>query len=161
MCEEFAPSFLVTIMLGRSAFGNCFGHIEDAASDNIQDIIFLGGGLMLNDADLFGGRTKLKILARDWYDMWKYLESKSTVMFSVTLMCWEYRYTSLLKRVQPSHRATVSWTTSFTGSNDALCIHPRALEISVKARMWDHCPSCYMDTLLLLRVQTIHRATVS
>ena len=36
------------------------------------------------------------------------------------------------------------WGYSSTGSNEALCIHPRSLELSVKARMLDPCPSCWM-----------------
>ena len=46
------------------------------------------------------------------------------MMFSVPLMCCEYRYVSLLTSVHPSQRATASWDSLFTGSNDALCIQP-------------------------------------
>ena len=52
--------------------------------------------------------------------------------------------------VQPNHRATVLWTSSFTGSKYALYILPRALELYVKARTWSPCLSfwifVYIDT---------------
>ena len=66
------------------------------------------------------------------------------MMLLVPLMCWEYRDTSLLKSVQPNHRATVSCTPSFIGSKYSLCIHPRALELFVKAGTWDPYPSCWI-----------------
>ena len=76
--------------------------------------------------------------------MLKSLESESAMILLVTLMCWEYRYTLLLTSVQPNHCATVSWPLLFTGSKDDLCIHPRELEISVKARKCTPCPSCWI-----------------
>ena len=76
--------------------------------------------------------------------MLKSLDSKHAMMFSVPLMCWEHRNTSLLTSVQPNHHATVSCPPKLTGSKDALCTHPRALELSVKARMWAPCPSCWI-----------------
>ena len=76
--------------------------------------------------------------------MWKSLESKSAMMLLVPLIYWKYMYTLLLASVQPSHRATVSWDSSFTGSNESLCIHPRSIEVSVKTGMWDPCPSFWM-----------------
>ena len=57
------------------------------------------------------------------------------MMFSVPLMCCEYRDVSLMTSVHPSHRATASWDSEFTGSKDALCIQPSALELSVNVRM--------------------------
>ena len=57
------------------------------------------------------------------------------MMFSVPLICCEYRDVSLLTSVHPSHRATASWDYAFTGSKDALYIQPSALELSVNARM--------------------------
>ena len=47
-------------------------------------------------------------------------------------------------RVHPRHRATVSWGSSLPGLNEALCIHHRELELSIKARMWDSCPIFWM-----------------
>ena len=64
--------------------------------------------------------------------------------FPVLLMCWYYRDTLLLTRLKPNHLATVSWHTSFTGSNDYLCIHPRAIDLSIKARMCDPCRSFWI-----------------
>ena len=57
------------------------------------------------------------------------------MMFSVPLMCCDYIIFSLLTSVHLSHRATASWDSAFTGSKDALCIQPSALELSVNARM--------------------------
>ena len=62
VCEECAPPLPVTRLLGRSRFGDSFGHVEDVASKNIQEIIILGGGLMWNYAAFCGGRTELKFL---------------------------------------------------------------------------------------------------
>ena len=57
------------------------------------------------------------------------------MMFSVPLMCCEYRDVLLLTSVHTRHRATASWDSEFTGLKDALCIQPSALELSVNARM--------------------------
>ena len=66
------------------------------------------------------------------------------MMFSVTLMCCDYRDVSLLTSVHPSQRATASCDSAFTGSKDALCIQPSVLELSVNAKMCDPCPICKM-----------------
>ena len=50
VCEECAPYLPVARLIGRSSFGYSLGFVEDAASDNIQEIISLGGSLMWNDA---------------------------------------------------------------------------------------------------------------
>ena len=51
-------------MLGHSGFGDYFGHVEDAASYNIQEIIFLSISLMWNDAAVYGGRMELNFFVR-------------------------------------------------------------------------------------------------
>ena len=66
------------------------------------------------------------------------------MIFSVPLMCCEYRDVSLLTSVHLSHRATALWDSAFTGSKDALCIQTSALELSVNARMCDPCPNLRM-----------------
>ena len=66
------------------------------------------------------------------------------MMFSVTLICCDYRDVSLLTSVHPSQRATASCDSAFTGSKDALCIQPSVLELSVNAKMCDPCPICKM-----------------
>ena len=48
-------------------------------------------------------------------------------MFSVPLMCCEYRDVSLLMSVHTSQLANASCDSAFTGSKDALCIQPSAL----------------------------------
>ena len=144
MCEECAPSVPVSRLIGRSSFGDSFGRVNDAASKNIQEVISLRRGLMWNDAAVCGGRMDLNIFVGDLSERWMSLESEPVIMFSVTLICWEYRDTSLLTRVHPNHRAIVSWGFSLTGLNEYLLIHPRSFELSVKARMWDPCPSCWM-----------------
>ena len=45
-------------MLGGSCFDELIGHVEDAASEKIQEIIFLGGNLMWNVASVCGERMK-------------------------------------------------------------------------------------------------------
>ena len=144
VCEECEPSFTVSRLLGISIFGNSLGHDKDAASENIQEIIYLGGILMWNDAAFWGDRMEFKLIVRDWYDILTFLESESVMMFSVPLICWEYRDASILTRIKLRHRATVSRHPFFIGSKDDLCISPRELELSVKASMWDMWPSFWI-----------------
>ena len=56
MLEECAPPIPVSRLLGRSGFGNAVGTVEASARNNSQEIIFLGGCLMWNDAAVCGGR---------------------------------------------------------------------------------------------------------
>ena len=66
------------------------------------------------------------------------------MMFSVSLMCCEYRYFLLLPSVHPSQYATAPYDYAFTGSKDALCIQTSAMGMSVNAKMCDPCPICRM-----------------
>ena len=66
------------------------------------------------------------------------------MMFSVPLMCFEYRDVLLLTRVQPIQRATSSCDYAFTGSKDALCIQTSAMELYVDSKMCETCPSFRM-----------------
>ena len=66
------------------------------------------------------------------------------MIFSVPLICCLYRDVSLQTRVHLSQRATASCDSEFTGSKDALCIQPIALELSVNTKICDPCPS-YVD----------------
>ena len=52
-------------MLGRSDFGDPLGHVEDAASENVQEIISMGDSLMCNYAAVCGGKMDLNLLLRD------------------------------------------------------------------------------------------------
>ena len=73
------------------------------------------------------------------------------MIFSVLLMCFEYRDVLLITRVQPSIRATASWYSEFTGSKYALGIQPSAPELFVNTRICEPCPSClivmYIDVV--------------
>ena len=51
-------------MLGYSGIGDSFGFVKDSASENIQEITFLGGGLSCNDSAVCGGIMGLEILMR-------------------------------------------------------------------------------------------------
>ena len=88
MNEECAPYLPISGLLGHSGFDYYLGRVEDEASENIQEIIYLGEILMWNDAAVYGGRMDLKMYVRDWYEMLKALESESDMIFLVTLMCW-------------------------------------------------------------------------
>ena len=99
MCEERAPFLPVSRMIGFSSFGYYFGSSVDSASNNIQEVIYMGPGLMCNESTVYGGRMGLKIFVRDSFDNWKSLESESAMMFSVHLIIWECRDTSLMMRV--------------------------------------------------------------
>ena len=61
---------------------------------------------MWNDAAVCGGRVWLKIFVNIWYDMWKYLERESAMIFSVPLMCCKCRDVLLLTRFQPIQQDT-------------------------------------------------------
>ena len=65
MCEECAPYFPVSRLLGSSGFGDSLSHVEDAASNNIQEMTSLCGSLMWNGAAVCGGRMELKTFVRD------------------------------------------------------------------------------------------------
>ena len=62
VCEECATYFPVTRLIDRSDFGGSFGCFEDAASDNIKEIIFLVSSLMCNNSTVFGGIM--------WFFLW-------------------------------------------------------------------------------------------
>ena len=115
MLEECAPPIPVARLLGRSGFGNDVGYVEDDASNDIQEIISLGGCLVWKDSAVYGGRVRLKYFMRFWLDIWKSLKRDSTMIFSVTLICCEYRDVSLLTRVQPSQQDTSLCDSTFTG----------------------------------------------
>ena len=144
MFEEYAPTILVAILTGCSGFGDTVVCVESDYSDDIQEIMFLGVFLMWNDAAVCGGRNCLSFFASVCSDIWKSRKRESAMIFSIPLMCWEYRDFSLLVRVHPSQRATASCDCAFIGSKYALCIHPSALELYVNVKMCDPCPRCRM-----------------
>ena len=65
MCKECEASITVVRLIGYSGFGDSSGCVEYADSDNIQEIIFLGDGLMWNDDSVCGGIMEFKISLRD------------------------------------------------------------------------------------------------
>ena len=99
---------------------------------------------MWSDDTVDGGRIWLKCFFCVCSDLWKYRERESAMMFSVPLMCCEYRDVLLLASFHPSQIATASCDSTFTGSKDALCIHPSEVELSVNAKIFYPCPICSM-----------------
>ena len=91
MLEECTPPIPVARLLGRSGFGNTVGGVKADARNDTQEIKFLGSCLMWNNAAVCCGRIWLIFFVSFWYDLWKSLERESAMMFSVTLMCCEYR----------------------------------------------------------------------
>ena len=81
MCEESALYFPVARLIGNSGFGDYFGHIDDAASDNIHEVIYMGSGLMCNDSAVCGRRMDLKIVVRDLSKRRKSPHSESVMVF--------------------------------------------------------------------------------
>ena len=75
MCEERAPFLPVSRMIGFSSFGYYFGSSVDSASNNIQEVISLGRGLMCNDSAVCGGRVDLNTFVRYLYEWCKSLDS--------------------------------------------------------------------------------------
>ena len=71
-------------------------------------------------------------------DMQKSLERDYAMMFSVTLMCCEYRDVSLLTRVQSSQWDMTLCESEFTGSKNSLYIQPSALELAMNVNMCEH-----------------------
>ena len=71
MFEECAPPILVSILIGRSGFGDAVGCVEAAANNDIREITFLGVYMMWNDAAICGGRIQLKHFVSVWSDIWK------------------------------------------------------------------------------------------
>ena len=61
MFEEYAQLIPVARLLVRSFFGDAVGSVEDAASNDIREIAFLGGCLIWNGADVCGGRIQLNL----------------------------------------------------------------------------------------------------
>ena len=115
MFEEYSPHFPVARLLGHSGFGNDVGSVEAAPSDDTQEITFLGGCLMWNNAAVGCGNIWSKYLVVSGLTYGKFLERESAVIFSVPLMCCEYRDVSLLTSVHPIQHATASWDYAFTG----------------------------------------------
>ena len=144
MVEECAPPIPVSILHGSSGFGYAVGCVKATSINEYQEITFLGGYLMWNDADVCCGRIWLKFFVSVCSDLWESLERESAMMFDVPLMCCEYRDVLLLTIVHPIQRDTASWDSAFTVSKNDLCIHPNALELSVNAKMCDPCPICRM-----------------
>ena len=144
MFDECAPPIPVVRLLGRSGFDDAVGSVESAAGGDIQDITFLGGCLVWSYAAVYGGRIRLNFFVSVWSDPCKSRERESAMMFSVPLMCCEYRDVSLLTSAHPSQCATALCDFAFTGSKDALCIQPSVLELSMNANMCEPCPICRM-----------------
>ena len=69
MFEECAPPIPVSIMPGRSGFGDASVCVESAASNDTQEITFLGGCLMWNDAAFYGDRILLIFFVSIWSDI--------------------------------------------------------------------------------------------
>ena len=86
VCEECVPYIPIYRMLGGTCFDYSIGHVEDGASERIQEIIFLGGNLMCNVAAVCG--EIMKCFMKDWCEMWKLIQSQYDMIFSVILMCW-------------------------------------------------------------------------
>ena len=68
MFEECAPPIPVARLLGRIGFGDSIGSVEADVSNDIQEITFLGGCLMCNDAAICDVRIWLKCFVSVWYD---------------------------------------------------------------------------------------------
>ena len=62
MFEKCATHIPVARLFGRSGFGYAVGCVDADASNDIQEITFLGHCLMWNDADVCGGRIWLNVL---------------------------------------------------------------------------------------------------
>ena len=53
----YPQEFFCDTLIGRRGFGDAVGCVEAAASDDIQEIMSLGGCLMWNNIAVFGGRV--------------------------------------------------------------------------------------------------------
>ena len=120
MFEECELPIPVSRLFGCNGFGDAVGSVEATAGDDIQEITFLGGCLMWNDAAICGGMIQLKIFFSVWSDVWKSCERESAMKFYVPLMCCENKDVLLLTSVHPNHCANASCDSAFTESKDAL-----------------------------------------
>ena len=68
-----APPIPFYRLLGRSGFSNAVGCVKAAASDDIQEIVSMGGCFMWNNEVVCGGRVRLIFFVRVWLDMCKFL----------------------------------------------------------------------------------------
>ena len=84
MCESCAPSVKVSILFGRSGYGDFFGCVYDAASKNIHEVISLGRCFMCNNTAFCGGKMGLKMFVRDLSERWKSFRTESVMIPSVT-----------------------------------------------------------------------------
>ena len=66
------------------------------------------------------------------------------MMFSIPLMCCEYRDVLFMTSVHPSQWDTASCDSAFTGSKDVLCIQPSVMELSVDSKLCDPYLICRM-----------------
>ena len=144
MFEECATPIPVSRLIGHSGFENDVGSVEADARNDIQEITLLGGCLMWNDATVCGGKIRLNVFVSVWYNLWKSRERESAMMFSVPLVCCEYRDVSLLTRFQTIQQSAPLCDSMFTGSKDTVCIQSSALELYVNNKMYEPCPSCRM-----------------
>ena len=71
MFEKCAPHIPVARLLGISGFGYAVGSVKAVASDDIQEITFMGGYLMWNNSAVCGGRIWLDFFVSVWSDLWK------------------------------------------------------------------------------------------
>ena len=120
MCEECAPSVPASRLLGHNGYGYYFGHVNDAASNNIKKLISLVSGLMWNYSSVYGEMVGWDISVRDLFERQNSLKRKSAMMFSVPLVLWECSNNLLPMIVYPNHRDIMLWSSYLTGSNEAL-----------------------------------------
>ena len=74
MLEECLPHFPVSRLIGCSGIGDAVGSVKAVASDDIQEITFMGGYLMWNNSAVCGGRIWLDFFVSVWSDLWKSCE---------------------------------------------------------------------------------------
>ena len=95
---------------------------------------------MWNDAAVCGGRIQLNFLLVSGMTCGNPVRGNLLMLFSIPLVCFEYRYVSLLTSVHKVQHATASWDSALTGSKYSFFIQASALELSINAKMCDLCP---------------------
>ena len=86
MYDECAPSLPVSRLIYCSGLGDSFSHVNNAASDNIHEVLSMDSVLICNDTDVYGGGLDLNIFVRDLSERCNSFESEFTMMFLVPLI---------------------------------------------------------------------------
>ena len=118
VCEMFSPSVSVTRLLGRSKIGDAVGCVQAAASEDTQEITYLGGCLMWNYSAVCGCRVRLKIF-------WGSVLVCGNTLRGITQWCFLFLWCVV----------SIGMSRYWQGSNQAISIWRHLIMYSLGQRM--------------------------